>query len=200
MRRILLAGEGKTELGEWAKEREYRETPGERGVLEALLRRVGGDQISIVDGIVWTKIVKYRAGNHASPETRNVLGVALKARERRCDAVAFSRDRDEKTERQLDIEEGIQRAVEVIPEVTIMGGVAVENIEGWVLVLLGVTEGERIPSKRTKAELEKRFGVVTLQQKVEAVDSAEIDSLPEGSVHSFVHRVRVAFATVGEMP
>jgi hypothetical protein len=83
---------------------------------------------------------------------------------------------------------------------TLMGSVAVENIEGWVLVLLGVTEGERIPSKRTKAELEKRFGVVTLQQKVDTVDSAEIDSLPEGTLHNFVHRARVALAAGGELP
>ena len=193
MKRVLLAGEGKTELGEWAKEREHRDNPGEMGVLEALLRRIGA-HVTFVEGVMWKSIVKYRAGAHRSPETRNVLGVVNRAIDLRCDAVVFSRDRDGSAERERDIEEGLQGAAEVFPQVALVGGVAVENIEGWLLLLLGNVDGERVSSKQTKAELETRFRVVSLRQKVEAVGDARIESVPEGSLSRFVHRARTVLS------
>ena len=56
MMRVFLAGEGRTELGEWAKEPPYREPPGEKGVLVALIERVVSDAVTIVDGLAWSKI------------------------------------------------------------------------------------------------------------------------------------------------
>jgi hypothetical protein len=199
LKRVLLAGEGKTELGEWAKEHEHRDSPGEVGVLEALLRRIGA-HVTFVEGVVWTRIVKYRAGAHRSPETRNVLGVVNRALDLRCDAVVFSRDRDGSVERERDIEEGIRQAAEAFPQVALAGSVAVENIEGWILLLLGEADGERVPSKQTKAELEKLFRVVSLREKVEAVAGASIEAVPEGSLSRFVHRARAVLSPVDGPP
>ncbi len=191
--RVLLAGEGKTELGEWAKEAPFRERPGEKGVLVALIERVADPAFTLVDGLPWTKIRKYRSGEHASPEARNVLGLALQARSARCDAVVFSRDRDGSLERQHDLDEGIRRARELFSDLRIVGGIAIENIEGWILVLLGAP-GESLSSRKTKPELEARFGIVSLQAKVDVVASALLDNLPPGSLSRWLDRARQTFA------
>jgi hypothetical protein len=200
MKRVLLAGEGKTELGEWAKEPPFRVLPGDRGVLAALIERVDREAFTLVGGIPWKNIRKYKAGDHASAEERNVLGLVLSARRARCDTVVFSRDQDGSVTRREDLEKGIRRAADDMPDITVIGGAAVENIEGWVLVILGFTDGEGIPSKRTKEELETRSGIVTLQQKVDAVDAARLHSFREGSLGVFLDRARGAFAKVGDAP
>ena len=191
--RVLLAGEGKTELGEWAKEPAYRDQPPERGVLVALLDRVRADPFTVVDGILWTRIRKYRAGNHAASETRNVLGLALMARRARCDAVVFARDRDGSIVRQRDLEEGIQRAREEFADLKLAGGIAIENIESWVLVLLG-DPGESVGPKRTKHELATRFQITTAQQMVDAVASATLERVPEGSLARWLATARTVLA------
>jgi hypothetical protein len=193
MMRVLLAGEGKTELGEWAKEPPYREQPGQKGVLVALIERVTDRAFTIVNGLPWAKIRKYRSGEHASPEQRNVLGLALQARSERCDAVVFSRDRDGSVERQRDLDEGVRRAREIFADLKLVGGITIENIEGWILVLLKVP-GESLSSKRTKPELEARFGIVSLQAKVDVVASALLDNVLPGSLTEWLGRARNAFA------
>ena len=192
--RVFLAGEGRTELGEWAKEPPYRERPGEKGVLVALIERVASHAVTIVDGLAWSKIRKYKAGNHASPEERNVLGLALGALRARCDVVVFSRDRDGSPDRHGDVEAGVRRARELFAGLKMVAGVAIENIEGWVLVLLGFHTGERVSSKKTKSELETRFGITTVQQMVDAVARAALDKLPPGSLSAWLEVALSSFA------
>jgi hypothetical protein len=191
--RVLLGGEGKTELGEWAKEPSYRENPGAKGVLVALLERIEGADFEIVDGMLWSRIRKYDAGKHASPEERNVLGLALAARRARCGAVVFSRDRDGDKQRQKDLDRGIERAREIFMDLRVVGGVAIETIEGWMLVVHG-HDGESISAKRTKAELQRRCGVTDLQQMVDAVVVAPMEGLRPGSLLAWLDAARAAFA------
>jgi hypothetical protein len=195
--RVFLAGEGRTELGEWAKQPPYREQPGEKGVLVALIERVADDAATFVDGLLWSKIRKYKAGNHASPEERNVLGLALSARRARCDVVVFTRDRDGSAGRQRDLDAGIRRARELFADLKMVGGVAIENVEGWVLVLLGFHTGERVSSKKTKRELETRFGITTVQQMVDAVASAPLDEPAPGSLSAWLGLARSVFSRSG---
>ena len=136
--KILIAGEGPTELGGWYAESMWREEPIARGVIEALLLRVCADGWRIVDGITWKRIRKYRAGQHRSAETRTILGLALDAKERGAAVVAFTRDRDGDLEREADIEAGIARAAELFSDMCIIGGAAREDTEAWILALLGV--------------------------------------------------------------
>ena len=185
--RVLLAGEGKTDLGEWAKEPAYRTEPGEQGVLTALLERIAKG-LTVVDGVVWKAIRKYRAGNHASAEERNVLGLALRALQTRCDALVFSRDRDGYPERERDVEAGIAKARDLSSKLEIVGGVAIENIEAWVLVLCG-ERGEELTGSRTKERLEV-LGIATTRQKVDVVASAALGNLPPGSLATWVDRAR----------
>lgn len=184
--RVLLAGEGKTELGEWAKAPPFRQELGEKGVLVALLERLGVGDLTIVDGVLWSTIRKYRAGAHASAEERN--GLALSARRARCDVLVFSRDRDGSTERQRDLEAGMARSSELFGDLRLVGGVAIENIESWILVLLGV-QGEDMSSRNTKVELERR-GVASLRDKVDAVASASLEEVPKGSLSAWLAAAR----------
>jgi hypothetical protein len=159
-------------------------------VLTALLERTGCDAFQIVEGIVWKKIRKYRAGDHASAEERNVLGLALLARRARCDIVAFSRDRDGDVERQRDVDRGIQRMRELFADLVVIGGMAIEDVEAWILVLLGV-DGERMPATRTASELEAR-GITMLQRKVDVVEAASMDNVRPGSLGAWLDRAQKA--------
>jgi hypothetical protein len=186
--RVLLAGEGKTELGEWAKEPEYREHPGKKGVLVALLERAGAQAHTVLDGILWKKIRKYRAGEHAAPERRSVLGLVLRAKEQQCDAVVFCRDRDGDDNRRRDLDDGIRRARETFVDVCVIGGIAIEAIESWVLVLLGV-RGEEFSSRAAKDELAKR-GISTVDEMVDVVTAARLEDLPAGSLTEWFRTAR----------
>jgi hypothetical protein len=69
-------------------------------------------------------------------EVANVLGLVIKARDAGCDVVAFSRDRDRDRQRERDVQAGIERARDIIPECpAIIGGMAVEAIESWAASL-----------------------------------------------------------------
>jgi hypothetical protein len=141
--RLFFAGEGPDELGEWANGPAYlpsRDEPGGGGVLHAPVGRYA--RYETVAAVKWKAIRKFRAGDHAKPEYRNVMGLALQADERECDALAFVRDRDGDPEREKDIEHGIERASREFP-VRIVGGTANEELEAWILAMLGA----RIPRR-----------------------------------------------------
>ncbi|HEY3817240.1 MAG TPA: hypothetical protein VGL81_08725 [Polyangiaceae bacterium] len=101
------------------------------------------------------------------------------------------RDRDDDADRERHVESGIARAGEIFGDLRVVGGVARENIEGWILLLSG-HDGESVPSKRTKAELEQRCGITTLQQKVDAIASAPLDKVGPGSLGVWLERASAA--------
>ncbi|MSP61902.1 MAG: hypothetical protein EXR72_16530 [Myxococcales bacterium] len=182
---VLLAGEGQTELGGWANEPAYR--TGEKGVIPALLERVQPGW-RIGDAIVWKQIVKYRAGDHREREARNVLGLVERARSCGFAAVVFTRDRDGYVAREEDVEKGIEKAAEMFPDVTIVGGVAVETIEAWILALLGESRSEAQHNPRTV--LADTHSIRTVAEKVAAIALADLAAIPEdaGSLHRWLLR------------
>jgi hypothetical protein len=179
--KVLLSGEGVTELGDWAIEAPHRSSPPRRGVLEALLRRVL-ESADICDGVVWKDIPKYRVGNHRRPEHRNVLGLALRASEARC-VLVFSRDRDRKPERQNTIEDAIAEASAMFPSVRMAGGVAVEAIEAWVLAIRGDRNAESHADPKSKLSA---AGCVGTQQMVDEIENAEESALRSSLAPSLV--------------
>jgi hypothetical protein len=159
----LLAGEGPTEIGGHARDPAY---PDERpGVLFALLEALAPERYVVTDGVLWKSIRKYKAGEHRHAEERNVLGLALMGLERKCQAVVFTRDRDRNAAREKEIETAITAAKEKF-RLAIVGGVAIEAIESWMLALLGDEKAEQHVDP--KAELAKR-GVSTVEDKVGVV-------------------------------
>jgi hypothetical protein len=167
----LLAGEGRTEIGGYAGDPAY---PDERpGVLFALLETLAPGRYVVTKGVLWKSIRKYKAGQHRGAETRNVLGLALMGFDSDCQAVVFTRDRDRSAAREKEIEMAIKTATGMF-SIAIVGGMAVEAIESWMLALLGDEKAEKHADP--KAELAKR-GVNTVEDKVRVVrqEAAKLD-------------------------
>lgn len=175
--RLFFAGEGPDELGEWANEPAYRpseDRPAAGGVLHALVSRYA--RYETVEAVRWKTIRKFKAGDHAKPEFRNVMGLALQADESGCDALVFVRDRDGDLEREKDIEQGIADASTRFG-VRIVGSTANEELEAWLLAMLGIRKSESFPDAKTK--LADTHGTTTREQKCEVVTKANLDKLPE---------------------
>ncbi|MBI5499289.1 MAG: hypothetical protein HY907_03535 [Deltaproteobacteria bacterium] len=193
--KVLLAGEGATELGDWHKEPAWRTSPCAPGVVEALAREVSAGGWTVGNAVCWRSIRKYRSGEHRHAETRNVLGVVLAAREGGYGAVLFIRDRDGSAEREADVEAGIRLAGESpdLENVGVAGGIATEAVEAWLLALLGQAGTERLPDP--KRELERR-GLETCQSKVELIREHGIARVPNdaASLGRWLGRVREVLA------
>lgn len=184
MKKVLLAGEGKNELGSWAAEPHYR-SPEQPGAIEALLRQRAPEGWKISDAVLWKQIRKYRSGDHRNPETRAVLGLAQLAKERRFDALVFTRDRDgekpEHAQREQDVTRGIEDAPSVIAGAPpIVGGLAVQRLESWVLA----TQGVRGTESMRNAEVDRRLSDMAIPPKdtaamVAALQEADLSALPE---------------------
>ena len=171
--KVFLAGEAKTELGDWSRLPNYRGEAPEVGLLEALLRRVKTDGWTVVDGICWKNIPKYRAHERLPAEVGNVLGVVMRARKAGCNAVVFSRDRDRDRQREKYVLAGISRAREVIPDFPkVVGGIAIEAIESWLAALQGRRDAE------AAADPSSLLDESSLASKRAIVEAADLAKLP----------------------
>jgi hypothetical protein len=165
--RILLAGEGPSELGGWAAEPQYRGVARQRrdarrleppfvGVLEAFLAATAPGAFEIVDAVLWKSLPFYRSGGGnrterpMSKEELNVRALSLLAHDRACDAVVYVRDKDRSEERQRDLARGRealdQQAIKA--GLRVAGGVSVQCIEAWVLAVWASRFGEPVPEAR----------------------------------------------------
>ena len=188
--KILLAGEGANELGGWSGHENYRGK--EPGVIEALLRKVCPNDWKITHAVPWKNIKKLKVGAFKTAEQQNIKGLHLLAEENGLDAVAFVRDRDADKNREKDIE----GAIALIEENNeggpgIIGGMAVEKIEAWILALSGETKSEKIRHPQ------KKFGDLDIKGKntaqfVAAVKKADLDKIPKDalSLNLWLERAR----------
>jgi hypothetical protein len=173
--RLLICGEGVTDLGDWSTPQ--ARTRQHSGVIEALLRGTVGDRWSVSAFRAWANARKFQAGDHRRPETRTVLGLLLDAREAECDAVVFVRDRDGYLEREEHVEAGIAEATVLFPNMSVIGGVAIEELEAWLLACKGLTKSESF--RQAKEEFARRYPSEDHRQgKVAVVEAADLESLP----------------------
>lgn len=191
--KLLIAGEGPTELGDWAHHPSYRANPPNKGVLESLLEKLRAEGWQICDGWLWKKVSLYKAGGFRRPEARKVIRLLQLAELEGFDAVAFSRDRDGDEQRECEVERGIREGVELVPSLRVIGGVAVEDIEAWLLALLGErgSESHSHPKQVLAAE---PHSVTSREEKVELVLEAEVEAIPEDarSLLRWLERAREA--------
>jgi hypothetical protein len=194
--KVLLAGEGPTELGDWHREPAWRPSPCSPGVIEALAHEAVPGDWTVAEAVAWKSIRKYRSGDHRQPETRNVLGIALLARERGYHTVLFTRDRDRQAGRERDIEAGIREANQSrdLAHVGVAGGLAVETIEAWLLAMLGERGTESLADP--KPILEHR-GYGTCEAKVRLVRERGLDDIPGDAAFLWLWLERVKTALVG---
>jgi hypothetical protein len=193
MIRVFLAGEGSSELGSRSGHEAYQ-TDDRPGVLQCLLRTVAPDGWEIAGAIQWKNIRKLKVNAPDAGDARNVHAAALHARERAASVLAFTRDRDRKPERERDIERAIG-VVETGDALRVAGGVAIENIEAWLLALAGEAGSESVRHP------ENEVGRLKLEAK-RAEDYARhvaqhgIDKAPKDaqSLHQWLARARRALS------
>jgi len=179
--RVLVAGEGKDDIGD--------SYSGVEGVVQALLRCVDDGAWIFVRTRTWKSIRKFKAGEHRSAETRNVLGLLQDARDDKVHAIAFVRDRDGDAQRECEVAKGMDEVVKT-GEFHVIGGVAIESIDAWVLACCGDHKAEGY--KKPKAVLDEVHGVGTRASKVDRVRSADPSTLPKTakSLHAWLGRAR----------
>lgn len=159
MIRVILAGEGKNELGDFALEPPFRSAKPTPGVVEALLRQIRPDGWQIVDAILWKKIPKLQVGIGKKGEEHNVYRAFHHAKKRGCDVFAFTRDRDKAkfAHREHDIERAIQALKsDASNGPAVAGGVAIEKLESWLAAIAGTHGSEAL---RRPEEILARLGV-----------------------------------------
>lgn len=183
--KILLAGEGVNDLGRWALEPMYRDR-NTRGVIEALLQKIRPEGWRIADGILWKRIRKYKSGGHRQAETRAVLQLGQRARERGFDAFVFVRDRDGDEQREKDFRKGLEALNDGSPEAPVpnapprAGGIAVERIESWVLALTGASRTEDMSDDAVDAALAKHGAEAkSTEAFVNIIDGATLAAVPK---------------------
>lgn len=156
MKSVFLAGEGRNDLGGWARQRPWRDEDPEPGVLEALMRRVVPDGWRIREACVWKNIPSLVVGGgRLRAEERNVRAVAQFAIEHACDVLVFARDRDRDEARGDAIAKGLAHARERHAErLAIAGAVAIECLEAWVLA----AEGKRRTESRSVGAVKRYLG------------------------------------------
>lgn len=203
--RVLLAGEGATELGGWFRETVYREPVPAKGVLEALLEKAHAGQWHIADAIVWKSIRKFRAGpGGGNADKRNVAALLLMAREKGFDVVAFTRDSDGRAETVEAIRSALTEAAEGA-SVAFVGGCAEPCIEGWILGALGQTRSEKGSSGAAKSRLTEQFGSKSVSAYVDVLSSAELGTAPAfqhvaGDATGLLAWLRTAADVLGRSP
>ncbi|MEZ4298501.1 MAG: hypothetical protein R3B70_26355 [Polyangiaceae bacterium] len=191
--RVFLAGEGPDDLGDWYHPPQYRKDPPQTGIIEALLRRVAAHDFTVIAARPWKAIRKYRLRPPRRPEVQNVLGLMLEADEARSDFLIFVRDQDGDTDRQAHIDEGLRLAREGSFSPTPIGAVAIQEIEAWLLALLGERRSEQLSDPKTG--LKERHGVADRPAKVAIVEGASLDTLPDDarSLRTFLDEVLASF-------
>jgi len=191
--KVFLGGEGRNELGSWCGHPSYQ-SGDVCGVLEALLRKVKSDGWSIVGGIAWKDIRKLRANSPGEAERHNVRALVLKAREAGCDLVAFVRDRDGAPDRESAVMDGLREVQTGADDPIVIGGMAIEKIEGWMLALKGQhrSETHKHPEKQTK---DLGIDDKDTAEMVQTIETADFDRLPSDatSLQGWLEQARKAF-------
>lgn len=101
-------------------------------------------------------------------------------------------DRDRYHQRENDIERGIQEAEALFPELDICGGVAKQEIEAWILALLGENRSESHSDAKTI--LKSRHQIDRRIEKVRAIENADFAAMAKdaNSLQLWIDRARKA--------
>ncbi len=163
--------------------------------MQALLENVVTSGWEIRDARLWKSIRKINVSDERQdPEIKNVLGLALHAKEAGATVLVFSRDRDRDQERERQIEMGISLAKKEFPTVKIVGGVAIEEIEAWTLAAHGVKKAHELG--RPAKSFASRNLREDVQSQVAVIRHSDLFSkdLDAPSLVKWIERVRTVFA------
>lgn len=79
--KVFLAGEGPDELCNRHEPPQYRASPPDVGIVEALLHKLGAADLDVVGARIWKSIKKFRFKPAVRGEVQNVLGLVIEADE-----------------------------------------------------------------------------------------------------------------------
>ncbi len=194
---VFLAGEGPNDIGSWHRERPYRD-PSHCGVIETLLLLLAPEGWRVLDGIAWKNIRKFRPNQPGKAEVRNVLGAILLAKENGCHILAFTRDRDGSEQRQKDVERAMSQNANEAKTPFVIGGMAIEKLESWLLALAGISGSES--ERRPERVLEEKTGLKKeTKLMVEFVQKHGLDNIPQDakSLRNWLELARSTFSKLG---
>jgi len=197
MIKVFLAGEGRCELGSRDGHAAYQ-SDAEPGVLQGLLKAIHGDGWAVVGAVSWKNLKKLRVNAPDRGDARNVHAASMHAAENGADVLVFARDRDHEMTREAEVERAIEEASRD-HRVTIAGGVAVENLEGWLLAIGGETKSESI--RHPEKEM-ARIGLVEKNAPayVAHIEKHGITRVPKDaeSLGQWIERAREALTSTRE--
>ncbi len=194
VRRVFLVGEGPNELGGWAKEPQYVD-PDEVGVLQALLEGVAPGAFEVVAARPWSAGGRsFRRGGATTAEARRVAAWFLDAQEKHCDLLVYVRDEDGDSTRAESHAQGRAKGAADHPTVDVVGGLAIQAIEGWLLALRGEPKSERVKARAGKKRVQDA-GLTCTADMVECVRGADLDRLPPDahSLRAWLDQARAVF-------
>ena len=149
MIKVFLAGEGPNELGDFGNEESFQPTGDKErrnrpGVLEALLRRVQPEGWEVTGGIRWVNLRKLKVGAGKRGEEESVHRAHFHAKKRGCQVLAFARDQDKpRYAHRVDEIEAAMAALESAGDgPAIIGGVAIEKLESWLVAVASIRGSE----------------------------------------------------------
>jgi len=192
--RVILAGEGRNELGSFSVEAVFRDQP-EPGVVETLLRQVRRSGWQVVDAILWKKLPKLQVGLRGRGEELNVLRAYHHAKKRGCEILAFTRDRDgvKYAHRDEDIEHALATLKDSNDGPVVVGGVAIEKLESWLTAIAGCHRSEEMRRPEEKlADL--GVGEKDTRAMVALIHQRGLAGIPDDarSLHRWLDRAREA--------
>ncbi len=182
-RRVLLAGEGKTELGGWAGDPVYVDSRPRPGMLEALLAKVAPEGWEIVAAYEWKRLPRYRANEPGlGKDELNTKALRVFAGDHGCDLIVFSRDRDRAVDRAIAVNRGLAwLRSNLCSGLEVIGGMAHECSESWLLAVHGEARSEEHAPVTAKQRLHE-MGVSHTDAMVAAIEAADLSTIPADAV------------------
>lgn len=195
--RVFLAGEGPSEIGNADAPAQYSSEARE-GVLHALLCRTIGSGFHIVGARKWKDIRKLQIRStrtSGTNEADTVEKICVHAIEANANLIVFVRDRDGQPGREADITAGLAAArIKFASELArchLVGGVATEAVEAWVLAIQGDTRCERHRDPKGLIRAGQMNHVDYLVSEI--AKPARINPPPAAkSLHAFLQQLRGA--------
>ncbi len=130
--KVLFVGEGPHDIG--APSSNPNQPRPARGVIPTLARRVSAGIAPESIALAWREISRFNASVQRRGYSAKVAAAALLAvRMFDCGATAVVADRDREAGRQMELEEGVNRAQQLFPRHPAVWGLAVESVEAWTL-------------------------------------------------------------------
>lgn len=195
MIRVLVAGEVSNELGPLQPPADFGE--GRRdsggGVVEELMAKVRSTGWKIVEAMVWRDVPKLRVGARGHEDKKTVAALALRAREKGCNALIFLRDRDGEAARERAIDTAV---AEIQPGLHVAGGVPMEKLEHWLLALKGEESAHCDANPEDSLEVRYRVPRKRVTAMVQLVRNSSIrKAAPDAqSLRTWLRKVAVALS------